>query len=1620
MAYCIQARSGASQVQLNFGNRLSAQSWALGLADLAQHNVYPSNGRGSEKLTIDLRAVGYADFIILGRLLTLIDAFASSGQPIDIYLPSSEPLDRELPYLIAADSSADSSQIANLHRIARRRRQRGNCLLFMKQAGFESALEAGSWRDGSVTIMEPIADTSNFMDPEVRPSLDVEYDESHKAPSRRRRIVPYRWLAPQPSDPTVEIHNLERELITVGLAPQDCAVIAKGVIDELVENVRDHARNSDGTRPPPLVGAMVVEPIAYINREEDFEQYLQSFIEWSGELSSPLVRILVSDSGTGFGNTVQSRVSNEQLQVPTKADRASSIINEAILRAMHSWTPSGPGQLPSRGLWKVHRIIRSYAGSLVVASGTANAGYIQDHSPSSKPITSSLPYPVPGTSVECNILTAPGRKNVLQEGELPSPTVTYITQEAAHLLCATATLNPGRGIEPKDLETIQHLLQQVDPETDGLVIAVDLPHGVPTPSETELQESIQDIFRVATTAANLVAVSVVFAGVNRQLLSLGVADLNEQASAATDASDLGLSSPVLVVAPENRHYWAGGTSTLRTILGRMSQAQGPLRVDEFSTLLDQEQLRLIRFQPALLRLVDGLLHLRLRPQDAIAALTDYFAERIPTAVSAADIPGVVSGVYLTPHLRIVSRWIRVQELLSALQCESTAGLLLASLVNDRLGYFIRSTPSPMVLRIGSASRDLTTAFSLSLTGVSKFYDHASDIQSEIAPQQLSPMPPIVICTDLISSGHSVRRALRELLALGRSPVAIATIIDAREEATAAATDDYLDYRSTRIPLIKLAKVEISQRETVNPDDATPIDPVIGAPISGPQAYAKALANQTVYIKALKRTGAARLGHISRPGDRHYSGYVDSTLLFRDYDWSREALGHILHRVKESRRSAGIDHLYGADGEASVPVVIFIPSRTRDHIRDVAQRLAGALADAKTAVKGIIRVPRAMSNGQWTFPASLFLPYDQTDLLHIVILDPAARSGKTTRELIRLASMPQVRAITAIALVNSLTDYEAIALQQITSVRAISYNSETYAHDINIPVSISFLSRTAVTATSSERCSVCALRSIYSGLSRQLPDFLVEQQQVLLTALEPRSTDYVFGNEVIDLFGINIEQSDCVSYLQWRARLRDAALNTASRADAVRTINRLRSDVIDYKAAVFSERDALIRLLTAERQWLESPPLVFQVTRSCITDLALSVIQNPPTQGIDPMLRVQAIILLVNCDVECFSRHLHEIIRQSADHRLVLAQVLLEVYALLEAPRTPRHVAEMLASSLGILEDAIQEPDFLSLAPSDHHLTHQLRYLSSVARRKVHIVPSSPKAAWVALRRHLLSVQGHKYDPYIWRLRLRLENLGRGLLPNDTQAAIEDWIACTEALSMEVLVNLMPLERILLSKRVTDQLSSEDAVRWEQVIRGNGPRLLDDMTSRLRTIFKSGHQAVDSAREAASVSADADWWDRFFFSTRADVDRAYRDAVLVSLLRQCPANVLELLDEMFDGTDHEMKFINVLDDRSILAFCSSPLLADVFAHIRMNAEQSHRLADSDQRLEISLSRTAQGALKIFILNSGSDSSVGLGSGQSLGILNSEMQNFGAELMPIDVEHPWTYGVAIKLQDWWRSE
>jgi orotate phosphoribosyltransferase len=1600
-------------MRVSFGNRISAQSWDRALAELAlaaQASPHVDPQSIEQPLDIDLSAVGFADFVVLGRILILVAGIASVGGAVTVRLPTSAPLPQE-ELLLARRPSLETDGGSRQHNaVAQRRRQRTACRLFMRQAGFLSALEHGPWRDGMVKVVED-ADPqmpNSIRQPREWDEPDLDLIMQPQPPLRQRRLVPYRWLDSHSSNPEWETRSLEAEMTALGLDAEDCAVLAHVVAEELIQNVRDHAVPPYGDAPCPLVGLVALYANAYSSRVDDYDASLHGMISWAAQLKSQLVRLFVGDAGRGF----------EPLRFggPNSPEQYSPAdIQAAIIQAMDTWTPSPTDHLPIRGLWKLDRVIQSYSGSLILISKGAAAGYVFDGSTGRTKVSTVLPYRIPGTIVECSMPTLTGRLRPLQEGELPSAVFSPAFQ-VPNLRPVSVTFEAGHGIEPVNLQQVQQVLAQLSP-ADGLVIAAELPKDRRQPRQAELAAFIRDVLDLGARAAEVAPVGIVFAGINRTLLALSVTDFNQRADTSGDRAGVRLGSTFLVVAPENLHYWVAGPPGIREVFKDLSQADDSLPVDRLAR--DNRLIRQIRTQPGL-QLRGPLVSLRLRPQDVIRSLSEHFEAKLQVAVDNADVEGVEADTFLTPGLRFTSRWINVQKLLTALNCRSTVGFLLAVLTTDRVGPYLRSS-EVSVLRAGSISRDLVTVFALSLTGSGKYYDSASNIPVQVHGQSTAPPRAVIICTDLVSTAQTARMAVREIQAYGGSVIAIATVLDAREHHSDE-DPDHIQVDNLPIAVIRLAAVSISAPD--EPDHFQPIDPIIGAPVSPVPVRVKPPINQDTYLSALKRTSAARIGHIVRAGGRHYTAYVDPTLLFRDNDWAASATELMVNKVKAARRVLDLVELTGC------PVVILYPGRTGDNIADVAQLLANALRAASIPVENIIQVPRAVFDGKWTFPASITLP-DRP--LHAVLLDPVCRSGQTTRQLIRLTAIAQVHSVTSFVLLNGLSDAEALALHQTTSVEPVDPRTGRQIRNRVLPVSVTFLSRTAVARMPSERCPICRLRRSYAALPPALPKPLLNHQRILLSALEPHSKDIAFENTTpIDLLGVSIEQADCIEYLTWRARLNEAVYNTMKRKEVVDAIrpylggqsldpDEPASDLTGATDSVGGglsrECYALIRLLAAEGNWLKSAPLMFDENSTNVAQVAALLVQSPRRIELDALLRCQAAMVFAAADPLRFARDLPEIVRDSADHTQICSQVLLEVVRLLESPRTPNKVTEKLVEGLIALEDLLGDARTVPYIAPEIQLPQQVRFLSSIARRKLTGAPSNPLAAWSVLRsHHLASVRTHAYDEPVWRLLLRLRNIDGGLFPSDPHAAVNDWLVCSDSLAVQALVNLPPLAPILLSNRVTAQFSDHDAALWHQVVLGNGRALLDDISLRIQTIFSlDDDSAVSDTDKASDIAEHVEWWNRFFFSAPSDGVSQRRDAVLVRLLEQCPTSLPAVLEEAFQDSNCEINSPDMPYDNAMLVFCANDLLSNLFMHIRLNAHNT-RIPGAEQDFEILINKDGPDHLRVVVKNSASDPLRSTGSGQGLTNLAADLDGFGAEFVDATAALPMTYAVGVRLRRW----
>ena len=409
-------------------------------------------------------------------------------------------------------------------------------------------------------------------------------------------------------------------------------------------------------------------------------------------------------------------------------------------------------------------------------------------------------------------------------------------------------------------------------------------------------------------------------------------------------------------------------------------------------------------------------------------------------------------------------------------CLNMAGLLLAFLVDEQVGHHLDGG-RPLINLVGTMTRDMASVFGSALAGVDGDFD--TIISGSLPSSTLggAERRPMIICTDLIRTEHSVRRAVSELLAQGASPVAVAALIDARDEIPVG-DEHQLQVGDHNVSLISLARVAVSAAARPYDDPGlTIIDPVLDEPLVRGPAYARTIIPQEKYVEALTQSGGARIGHIKRPADRHYSAYVDPTQLFTDADWREIALKSMVDRVKAARIKADID-------SAEAPICILLPSRTRDAIDDVARLLREALVQAGLTVIDVLKVPRAVGDGDWTYPSSFRVPELAK---HVVVLDAGSRNGRTLRQLIRVASTEPVRAITAMVLANGMDDADAIALQQIRTVDDIRLPLPGHPSVRSISVDVSYLARTAVKSADAEHCSVCGLQKSYLVTQMYFPD-----------------------------------------------------------------------------------------------------------------------------------------------------------------------------------------------------------------------------------------------------------------------------------------------------------------------------------------------------------------------------------------------------------------------------------------------------------------------------------------------------------------------------------------------------
>lgn len=1535
-------------IVLGFGTQLNPRSWAERFDRRDFH--FPAaadaeNELAGETVFIDLAETGFADFVTVGQMLIFVQAIVALGATYSVRWPETGSLPGEDP------QDPDAA-------IQRIRRQ--NCLLYLEQAGAVHVLRDLQARH---EVVSALGEHDQILDEVRRLRIGPADSETEFLPHRHRRILPYRWVRAEAVRTATK--SLEVELRDLGLTAEAAAALTKGILIELLDNGVEHSG-----APRFLLGGAIVQREAYRSRVDDFEPALRGLVRNAAASGSPLVRLVVADAGRGIG-PAEGR--------PEEGQRA-------IVDALDTWSGAGG----AAGLWKVSRIVRAYEGSLLISSAGHTVARQYDGPDVREVRHTARPF-TPGTFVQCAVLSRPASDALRIAGEVPTPRGRP-ADSLPHLGCVAVTLGAA-GLEPDDLARVGGQLATLDPEAHGLVVVVKVTGGGNAQNDSEIGRAIRQVLDLVG-AADVAAVTMAFPSVNRPLMSVAVEHLNAEQDRRDD--DPAHWPPMLVVAPQNRHYWVGGTPTERAVLNTLSVADRPVRLPEM-TDRPAAQLRAIRGlndRTTLVRSDADWISLRVRPQDAVTAMATYVGDRIRQTIKAADRPGVHDGIFLTPSLRVTNRWVEWTVLLAEVGLADLAGFTLAARVEERLDS--RDRHPPVVVRLGSAPREMVAAFARSLTGREDYFDSLDDTRLEGLGRSAAGPVRAVLVTDLVSSGTTLTRALSALADREMMPVAAATVVDARAGAAMTASPQHVAYRTVRVPLISLVPVDVTPGADEDTTASRPIDPILSSPEVGRLNPPHTLIPQQTYIDAVKRNAAARLGHIERPADRHYSVYVDPTLLFREQRWARRVTSRLVRRV-QVRHGEVFGARAGYEG-----VCLLYPEGTADDVRSVAERIAEELWRNDGTVVGVVAVPRATYNGHWWLPQLLRLP---PNTRHAVIVDAGASSGHTLQQMIRLAAHNDgVDAITGILLVNGLGDSDALNLQQIASVRRTRGRvAET------VPLEVFAVARTAMRGVDAKDCTICALRRRYSGISRltSLPELLRTQRDWLVHSLEPRTKQALFEEQATDLLGANVSQGECVEYLQWRFQLREAALNVIRRREVVAKLAQARSNRL--------YRDALIRLLVAESQWLRSAPLSFPDCRESLADLVLSLLTGDDAVFTDQIIRVQAVILLANAAPDRFAGGILAILRANRRQQPVVVQALLETLRLIVGPASAATSYARDAVTQPLLHRLMRlESDLRSTEPDAPRypevLTSPLvRYLLSHGRRPLQPAQSDMQGAWSALRDFRGSVAGHDYSNAMWRIVTSVGMIGRGHPPADLDGVNEDWTACLNFLQLDVLPNTAPLRPVLMSRTILHSMSPEDGARWEQAISGSGGRMLDTVTVALDGLLASIQPDQPADTYAVDgLLADLQFWSKYFLLPKA---------LLPTIINRCPADLIKVLRESLqDAVSGELFAAGFPPaDRELWVFCTTRVLRDAFTHVRMNADEKRLDPDTQPDFQVQLSELEAGQIRVVVRNTGTSTDV-VGGGQGLDNVSRRLANFGAVIEETDPGEPWTYAVAVTLHRW----
>jgi hypothetical protein len=836
--------------------------------------------------------------------------------------------------------------------------------------------------------------------------------------------------------------------------------------------------------------------------------------------------------------------------------------------------------------------------------------------------------------------------------------------------------------------------------------------------------------------------------------------------------------------------------------------------------------------------------------------------------------------------------------------------------------------------------------------------------------------PVVVCADVLLTANTAETALRELHRWDATLLAVVAPVDAREG------NEPLEILGHRVPVVSLARVRFG-RPDVPADEIIDVDPVLRRPVRRrlpvPTRY---LWDTADFLDTCGRIpGAIVLGHIERPANRHFAVYFDAAKLIDGPD--------DVHKMLTDRL---LDEI-GGWKPGTGPLVVCRPGTTDTYSARLAELVHRLLPSRITGIAPpeFRSVPRDVFGSRHAFPDAIDrLP----DGASVVVLDWGSLDTSTTWQLIRLVAEAGARRILCLTLLSQLHAHDERAL---TMVRTVSDGTD----EGEVPVSVRFITTLAITPSLAHDCSLCrfAAELREDVGNRSLPPPIAEYAKGLADQLRPTNREDALKQaaaQATDAFGEPVDPADGLAYLRLRGPLMAALRDTTAVERARDLIARIAGG-----AGNTTDRDAVVRLLVAERQFLKQRPVRLNETRAAVATIASSIALDSE-RGV--RLRSQALVVLVAVAPAGWVEELPRLWRSAQDRAELRHHLIYQIYRLIHRPGD--QLVNLEQMRVKVTECLAATSDTVVWDPANDANWLMSRVLVAVElvgrRRSVGTVEEACRS----LRQHYTSLMRIHFEAaravVMIKALLGSGPAGDASLDDDEWGVVtRGWRTIELFLSERVLPFLPAFKPLLRAGAVGDQFALEQRLLLDRLTERYAAGYLDQTGAQLyglRRYQRTGDEIM-AERTRRDIVRRLDNLEKTVLASGANDSRPaslaeYIDACVVWLDKQLNTCVRALAEDKHIG-------VRIAPHDDVEVFCHADVLGAVVTQLLDNADK-HRPAGSpgvDIVVEIAVEVRDRDVVVRF-RNAGTDPQARGVHGSGLKTSADMLRGFGASLRVVD--------------------